>query len=271
MTERQYGVVVGIVIDVDDEEEQARVKLRFPWLAEEGAESGWAPIARPMAGKDRGYFYQPEVDDEALVAFEHGDVNHPMVLGFLHNGVDKPPQDGIDNHVRRLKSVAGHAFELDDRDGKESVRLYTNGGHQLELHDPDGAVELHTSGGQKVRLQDQPARVEVATTTGTTITVDDAPSQIELRTVAGVSVTISDTGGVSVSAPTGQVSVNSLSASVTSSSSASLTAPSVRVDAASLQFNSALAIFSGVVQCQLLVASSGISSPVYTPGAGNIW
>ncbi len=270
MNERLYGVVVGIVIDVDDADGQARVKLRFPWLAEEGAESGWAPIARPMAGNDRGYYYQPEVDDEALVAFEHGDVNHPMVLGFLHNGVDVPPQDGIDKHVRRLKSVAGHAFELDDRDGQESVRLYTDGGHQLELHDPDGAVELHTSGGQKVRLQDQPARVEVSTTTGTTITVDDAPSQIELRTVAGVSVTISDTGGVSVSAPAGQVSVESLSASVTSSTSVSVTAPSMSVDAASLQVNAALARFAGVVQCQTLISSAVVSTS-YTPGAGNIW
>jgi uncharacterized protein involved in type VI secretion and phage assembly len=268
--DRTYGVVVGLVTDVDDPEGQGRVKLRFPWLAEEGAHSGWAPIARPMSGKDRGYFYQPELDDEALVAFQHGDVNHPTVLGFLHNGVDLPPYTGIDKQVRRLKSVAGHVIEFDDRGGKESIRLHTDGGHQLELHDPGGYAELVTTGGQKLRMQDQPGRIELSTSTGTTITIDDTPSQIQLKTVAGVTVTISDTGGVSVSAPTGPVSVNSLSAQVTSTATAAVTAPSVSVDAAMFRVNAAMALFSGIVQCQTLMSTAVVSAS-YTPGAGNIW
>jgi uncharacterized protein involved in type VI secretion and phage assembly len=268
--DRVYGVVVAIVQDVHDPEEQGRVRLTFPWLAEEGADSGWAPIARPMAGKDRGYFYQPEVDDEALVAFEHGDVNHPMVLGFLHNGVDLPPYRDIDQHVRRLKSVAGHVFELDDRDGKESVRLHTKKGHQLELHDPDGYVELVTEAGQKIRMQDQPGRIELSTRGGTKVTIDDAPSQIKLSTATGVSVTISDTGGVSVSAPTGAVSVDSLSAQVTSTSSVTVNAPQMTLSTAMLSVNAAMATFSGVVQCNTLIASSVVSA-TYTPGAGNLW
>lgn len=268
--ERSYGVVVGVVTDVDDPDEQGRVRLRFPWLAEDGAISGWAPIARPMSGKDRGYFYQPELDDEALVAFEQGDVAHPMVLGFLHNGVDLPPYSGIDKQVRRLKSVAGHVIEFDDRSGKESIRLHTDGGHQLELHDPGGYAELVTTGGQRLRMQDQPGTIELSTSTGTTIIIDDTPSQIQLRTITGVSVTISDTGGVSVLAPTAPVSVSSLSAQVTSTASVAVTAPSVSLDSAVLRVNAALALFSGIVQCQTLI-STAVVSPSYTPGVGNIW
>ena len=150
--ERVYGVVTALVTDVKDPDDMGRIKLSYPWLAADGTDSGWAPIVRPMAGNDRGFDYLPEVDDEALVAFEHGMVDHPMVLGFLHNGKDLPPHTGIDEHVRRLKSVSGHVFELDDRSGKESIRLHTPKGHQLELHDPNAAIELHTAGGHKVRL-----------------------------------------------------------------------------------------------------------------------
>lgn len=267
--DRVYGVVVGLVKDVQDPDEQGRVKLSFPWLAED-AESGWAPIARPMAGQDRGYFYQPEVDDEALVAFEHGDVNHPMVLGFLHNGIDKPPYKDIDQHVRRLKSVAGHVLELDDRQGKESVRLHTNKGHQLQLHDPDGYVELVTVGGQKIRMQDQPARIELSTTGGTRVTMDDQPSEITLTTTTGVSVTISDTGGVSVSAPSGPVAVSSLSATVSAVSSVTVAAPTMTLNTPMVSVNAAMAAFSGVVQCSTLISTSVVSAS-YTPGAGNIW
>ena len=43
-----------------------------------------------MAGKGRGLFYLPEVGDEVLVAFEHGDIRRPYVIGSLYNGSDKP-------------------------------------------------------------------------------------------------------------------------------------------------------------------------------------
>lgn len=268
--DRVYGVVVAVVTDVADPDEQGRIKLRFPWLAAEGADSGWAPIARPLAGKDRGYYYLPEVEDEALVAFEHGDVDHPMVLGFLHNGVDLPPYQGIDEHVRRLKTVSGHVLEFDDRSGKESVRLHTNNGHQLELHDPDSYVELITVAGHKLRMQDQPGRIALSTKGGTKVTIDDTPSQIELKTATGVSVTISDTGGVSVSAPTGQVSVDSLMAQVSATSSLTVTAPQMTLSTAMLHVGAGMAMFDGVVQCSTLISSAVVSAS-YTPGAGNIW
>lgn len=269
--QRMYGVVTALVTDVKDPDDMGRIKLSYPWLAPDGTDSGWTPIVRPMAGNDRGFDYLPEVDDEALVAFEHGMFDHPMVLGFLHNGRDLPPHTGIDEHVRRLKSVSGHVFELDDRSGKESIRLHTPNGHQLELHDPNAAIELHTAGGHKVRLQDSPGRIELATNGGTKVTLDDTPSQVELTTTAGVTITISDTGGVSVVAPTSDVSVTTgMSASVTAGTSASVTSPTMSLSAAMLSVDAAMATFSGILQCQTLISTSVVSAS-YTPGVGNIW
>src|SRR6266567_594032 len=115
----------------------------------------------------------PEVDDEALVAFEQGDVDHPFVLGLLHNGVDQPPDDGIDKHVRQIRSVSGHVLELDDSLGKERVLLKTQGGHLVEMKDADGTVRIATTGGQVVELEDDPAQIELSTTTGTKVTIAD--------------------------------------------------------------------------------------------------
>src|SRR5439155_18611427 len=70
---RITGVVIGVVTNNKDEEGRGWVHVRFLWLSEVD-ESNWARIAAPMAGKERGMYFLPEVNDEVLVAFEHGDM-----------------------------------------------------------------------------------------------------------------------------------------------------------------------------------------------------
>jgi uncharacterized protein involved in type VI secretion and phage assembly len=128
------GVVIGVVKDRDDPAGEGRIQVEFPWLAE-GERSAWAPIAAFMAGNERGAFFMPEIDDEVLVAFEHGDFDHPFVIGFLWNGQQRPPESDINPSVRRLRTVSGHTLEFDDNSGQERVMILTAGGHQIELKD----------------------------------------------------------------------------------------------------------------------------------------
>jgi uncharacterized protein involved in type VI secretion and phage assembly len=118
------GVVIGIVTNNQDPEKLARVKVKFPWLSNED-ESYWARIAAPMAGKDRGTFFLPEVDDEVLVVFEHGNLQFPYILGALWNGKDAPPATNDDgkNNVRVIKSRSGHVIRLNDEEGKETIEI----------------------------------------------------------------------------------------------------------------------------------------------------
>ena len=117
-----YGVTVGIVTNNQDPENLGRVKVKYPWLSE-SAESHWARLLTPMAGKDRGIYFLPEVDDEVLLAFEQGDINFPYILGALWNGQDKPPAKNDDgkNNQRMIKSRSGHQIILDDTAGEEQI------------------------------------------------------------------------------------------------------------------------------------------------------
>lgn len=123
------GVTIGVVDSLQDREGIGRVRLRFPYLADQP--SADARIAAPFAGKQRGFFWKPEVGDEVLVAFELGDMQRPYVLGGLWSTADEPPPDDgrpEDNNWRFVRSRSGHILRFDD----------TAGGEKIEIVDKDG-------------------------------------------------------------------------------------------------------------------------------------
>jgi len=140
---RIYSVVIGIVTNNKDTEGMGRVKVNFPWRGDSD-ESYWARVATLMAGKDRGTFFLPEVGDEVLVAFDHGDINHPYVIGSLWNGVDTPPETNADgkNNIRKIKSRSGHEIILDDTAAQEKIEIHTKAGHTIVLDDSAGAEKI---------------------------------------------------------------------------------------------------------------------------------
>src|SRR5688572_17855030 len=101
--DRVYEVVIGIVTDNHDPLKLGRIKVKFPTLPGSDQDtSWWAPMAAFGGGKDRGWWFLPELEDEVLVVFECGDIRKPVILGALWNGVDKPPETNAGSNPRRL-------------------------------------------------------------------------------------------------------------------------------------------------------------------------
>jgi uncharacterized protein involved in type VI secretion and phage assembly len=142
---RIFGVVVAVVTNNQDPEGLGRVKVKFPWLSDMD-ESPWARIAAPMAGNQRGFYFLPEVDDEVLVAFEHGDVRVPYVLGALWNGQDQPPVTNADgnnnNDVRMIKSRSGHVIKLNDESGAETIEIFDNQKNSIKIDTEKGTITV---------------------------------------------------------------------------------------------------------------------------------
>lgn len=142
------GVVVGIVTSNRDPDGMARVRVKFPWLSESD-ESWWARLAAPMAGGDRGVYFLPEVDDEVLVAFEHGDIRFPYVLGGLWNGKQAPPVKNDDgkNNLRVIHSRSGHVIRLDDSDGSEKIEIIDKtGDNSIVIDSSSNKISIKSDG-----------------------------------------------------------------------------------------------------------------------------
>ncbi len=133
---RFSGVAIAIVTNNQDPDGLGRVKVRLPWMADE-AESDWSRVVTLMAGAQRGFYCLPEVDDEVLVAFEHGHPDSLYVLGALWNGKDKPPANNKDgkNNVRMFKSRSGHQIVLNDSDDEPSILVVDKSGENQILID----------------------------------------------------------------------------------------------------------------------------------------
>jgi phage baseplate assembly protein gpV len=231
---RVPGVVSAIVSSIDDPASLGRLQVQFDWMPE-APQSYWARVAAPMAGKNYGAFFMPEVGDEVLVAFDHGDVSHPYVVGFCWSAPSSPPFDATQKK-RGIQSVSGHELLFDDS-AAAAVTLKTSAGNTLVEDDQAGTITLQT-----------PDQVTVQLTSAT-----GGGPQVQITLPTGDLITLGAAG----------LTILTSSALTVTALSATITAPALTLDAAMTTVTGALTVSGPVI-------AGGIVSPTYTPGIGNL-
>jgi uncharacterized protein involved in type VI secretion and phage assembly len=138
------GIVLGKVTNVRDEEGLGRIQVSYPWLS--GPEERWVSVAAPMAGPDRGFYCMPEVNDEVILAFDRADMDHPYVIGFLWNPVQKPPSS--DERQRMIRSKNGHTIRFVDSTptGGNKGALIIEDGHGNVITMTNARVVIRSTG-----------------------------------------------------------------------------------------------------------------------------
>ncbi|MBE9008719.1 VgrG-related protein [Pseudanabaenaceae cyanobacterium LEGE 13415] len=202
-------LMVGIVTNNKDPKGWGRVKVKLPTLTEQD-ESHWARVIGLGASNDRGFYCLPEINDEVLVGFEHGDIHRPYIIGGVWNGRDKtvePINNTVQNgkvRLRTIKTRVGHLIRFIEEDGqgtKTGIEIQTASGHWIHLNDSDRYVEVKTQGRHRIRLDDRRGRVEVRTTAGHQIRMEDrgVPPAISISSIGNLS--LNARGQLSLNAP----------------------------------------------------------------------
>lgn len=189
------GIVIGVVCDLNDEDNLGRVRVKYPHLG--GEVSHWARLSTPMAGGGRGAFFRPEEHDEVLVCFEHGDPKRPYILGSLWSEVDKPPKDDgnkTQNNWRFIQSRSGHILRLDDTKGQEKIELIDKDNkRRIVIDSANKKIQIQcdaSAGNIEITAPQSDVKIEAATITvkATTTLTLEAGGEVKISGKSAVNI-----------------------------------------------------------------------------------
>lgn len=135
---------LATVKENNDDKGQGRVKVSFDWQ-KNGKTTNWIRVQTPNAGvsgavpKNRGWVFVPEVGDQVMVSYEHGNPDRPYVTGSVfHSGSGKGGDK--DNKVKSIITRSGNAIVFDDETG--SIVITDQTGKQLIMLDGTDAITV---------------------------------------------------------------------------------------------------------------------------------
>lgn len=135
---------LATVKENNDDKGQGRVKVAFDWQ-KNGKTTNWIRVQTPNAGvsgavpKNRGWVFVPEVGDQVMVSYEHGNPDRPYVTGSVfHSGSGKGGDKN--NKVKSIITRSGNAIVFDDETG--SIVITDQTGKQLIMLDGTDAITV---------------------------------------------------------------------------------------------------------------------------------
>ena len=123
-----FGKYRGIVTDVDDPNNQCRIRATVPAVLGEQP-CGWALPAAPFAGDGHGMVMLPKVGSGVWIEFEAGRLDNPIWCGGWWASGQRPDPQGA--AVRVIVSEKGHTVVLDDE--ADELRLVHGSGPEITM------------------------------------------------------------------------------------------------------------------------------------------
>ena len=114
----------------------------------DGMQTGWVRVMTPDGGSssdvksNRGFVFIPEVGDQALLGFRHGDPARPYVMGSLFNGVTGNGGFAA-NHKKSLTTRSGSTVTFDDT--AHTILLQTTRANKIFIDELNGTITISSA------------------------------------------------------------------------------------------------------------------------------
>ena len=138
---------MATVLSNADPEGKGRVRVRMNWQTE-GMQTSWVRVMTPDGGSssdvksNRGFVFIPEVGDQVLLGFRHGDPARPYVMGSLFNGITGSGGFAA-NHKKSLTTRSGSTVTFDDT--AHTILLQTTRANKIFIDELNGTITISSA------------------------------------------------------------------------------------------------------------------------------
>ena len=153
------GLHTGIVTKLEsDPDNEFRIKVKIPLISND-EEGTWCRIALLDAGKERGSFFMPEINDEVVLGFVNGDPRHAVILGMLHSqAMAAPVTASDDNNEKGFYTRSKMKLTFDD--DKKIITIITPKNKSIVINDDDGSIILSDELDNKITMNSDGISIE---------------------------------------------------------------------------------------------------------------
>ena len=182
------AIVTGPAGETKFVDKYGRVKVRFPWRAAAGnagidGDAGFVRVAQIATGAGSAAMWLPDVGDEVLIAFEHGDPRRPVVVGSVYNAKDMPPVAlPANKHLSILRQQGANGVRT------ELVYDGTPGNERMFIQSGQTALTLASGGSAQVPSALLTSAGDVVQKAGRVLSMD-AGTDLVVKTAQSLSVT----------------------------------------------------------------------------------
>jgi Rhs element Vgr protein len=153
------GLQIGIVTQLEsDPDGENRIRVRLPTVENEG-DGIWARLASVDAGKDHGWVWNPEINDEVIIGFINDDPRDAVILGRLYSSSFPPHLEAKDdNYLKGLSTKSKLQVLFDDE--KKIIKIETPGGNFITLDEDQKQIAIQDINGNKIEMSEDGIKIE---------------------------------------------------------------------------------------------------------------
>jgi type VI secretion system secreted protein VgrG len=281
----QTAVVVGSSGEEIYTDKYGRVKVQFHWDRDgrrDQSSSCWIRVATHWAGMNWGAIHLPRIGQEVVVDFLEGDPDRPIIVGSVYNAMQAVPYtlpaNSTQSGIKSNSSKGGggcNQIRFEDKKGSEEVLIHAQKDMNTTVENNETLTVKHDETIAVSNNRSTNIGKDDTTTVGKNMSLTVQADRT--ATIMGSdSETIMKSSTVTIMSSESRTIGSSRSTTITASDtlsaggSVTVTASGVTITAPTIVLNAAVVQVTGIVQCTNLMASAGVVSPAYTPGAGNI-
>lgn len=151
-----HPITLGTVVENWDKDHPGMVKVKIHMEESSENVTGWIPVASPYSGSKYGFYFLPEIDDEVVIAYDHGVGECPVVVGSIWNKENLPPEGAPQekNTIKMIRTKGGHEIVFEETKDAENICVKSSTGLYLKLEDKPSVVTLSDKDGKNYLKMD---------------------------------------------------------------------------------------------------------------------